>query len=299
MPCQPSTHFGMVVGGIVVDDGMDRLSQRHLGLDGVEEADELLMAVTLHVAADDGAVEDVEGGEQRRRAVTLVVVGHRAGPARLHRQARLSAVEGLDLALLVDREDHGMGRRVDIETDDVTQLFDEPRVVGELEALHLVRQKAVTPPDALDGTGADADGIGHHGRGPVGRFGGRAGLSECDDALDGIRAQRGNARGPCLVAQQAVIAFLHEAFLPAPNTGLRLAGLAHDLVGAGAVRAQQDDLGAPDMLVRSIAIPRDRLEAAATGGLEGNRNSSSHAPDSHEDWSRGIPSGIQVSDAIH
>jgi hypothetical protein len=95
------------------------------------------------------------------------------------------------------------------------------------------------------------------------------------------------------------MAFLHEAFLPAPNTGLRLAGLAHDLVGADAVRAQQDDLGAPDMLVRSIAIPRDRLEAAAAGGLEGNRNSSSHAPDSHEDWSRGIPSGIQVSDAIH
>ena len=31
-----------------------------LGLDGVEEADELLMAVTLHAAADDRAVEDVQ-----------------------------------------------------------------------------------------------------------------------------------------------------------------------------------------------------------------------------------------------
>jgi hypothetical protein len=87
----------------------------------------------------------LRGGQQRRRAVTLVVVGHRPGPARLHRQARLSAVEDLDLALLVDRADHGVGRRVDIETDDVTELFDEPRVVGELEALHLVRLKAVEP----------------------------------------------------------------------------------------------------------------------------------------------------------
>ena len=60
---------------------------------GVEEADELLMPVALHVAADHGAVEDVEGGEQGRRAVALVVVGHGAGAAFLHRQAGLGAVE--------------------------------------------------------------------------------------------------------------------------------------------------------------------------------------------------------------
>lgn len=31
--------------------------------DGVEEADELLMLMALHVAADDGAVEDVQRGD--------------------------------------------------------------------------------------------------------------------------------------------------------------------------------------------------------------------------------------------
>src|SRR3954470_10267049 len=35
-----------------------------------------------------------------------------------------------------------------------------------------------------------------------------------------------------------VLSRLHKAFLPAPHTGLRLAGLAHDLVGAEVVRAQ-------------------------------------------------------------
>ena len=54
----------MFVGGIVVDDGMDQFSHRNLRLDRIEEADELLMAVTLHVAADDSAVEDVESREQ-------------------------------------------------------------------------------------------------------------------------------------------------------------------------------------------------------------------------------------------
>ena len=33
--------------------------RRHLRLDGIEESDELLMAMKLHIAADDGAVEDV------------------------------------------------------------------------------------------------------------------------------------------------------------------------------------------------------------------------------------------------
>jgi hypothetical protein len=32
----------------------------------------------MHVAADDGAVEDIMGGEQRGRAAAFVVVGHGA-----------------------------------------------------------------------------------------------------------------------------------------------------------------------------------------------------------------------------
>jgi hypothetical protein len=43
------------------------LPARHLGLDRVQEAHELLMAVALHVAADDGPVEDVERSGLRVR----------------------------------------------------------------------------------------------------------------------------------------------------------------------------------------------------------------------------------------
>ena len=71
---EPGTDLGMLVGGVVVDNGMDQLAGRHLRLDGVEEADELLMAMALHVAADDRAVEHVERGEQRRGAIPFVVV---------------------------------------------------------------------------------------------------------------------------------------------------------------------------------------------------------------------------------
>ena len=87
----------MLVGGVVVEDHVDHLARRHRPFDRVQEAQELLVAMTRHAAADDRAVEHVEGGEQRGRAVALVVVGHRAGLARLERQARLGAVERLDL----------------------------------------------------------------------------------------------------------------------------------------------------------------------------------------------------------
>src|SRR5258708_13443319 len=129
----------MLVGGVVVEDDVDDLAGRHLGLDRVQEAHELLMAVALHVAADDGPVEDVERREQGRGAMALVVVRHGAEPALLQRQARLGAIESLDLALLVERKHDGVGRRIDIEPDHVAQLVDEVRIVRELELPITVR----------------------------------------------------------------------------------------------------------------------------------------------------------------
>jgi len=63
---------------------VDQLARWDFGLDGVEEADELLMAMALHATSDDLAFEYVEGGEQRGGAVTLVIMGHGAGAALLH-----------------------------------------------------------------------------------------------------------------------------------------------------------------------------------------------------------------------
>ena len=48
---EPSAHLGMLVDGIVVEDDVNGLVRRRLGVDGVEEADELLMAMALHIAA--------------------------------------------------------------------------------------------------------------------------------------------------------------------------------------------------------------------------------------------------------
>ena len=112
----------------------------HLGLDRIQEAP---VAVALHVAADDGPVEDVERSKQGRGAMALVVVRHGAEPALLQRQARQGAIESLDLALRVERKHDGLGRRIDIEPNHVVQLVDEVRIVRELGLPITVRLKPV------------------------------------------------------------------------------------------------------------------------------------------------------------
>jgi hypothetical protein len=98
----------MLMDGAIVDDGVDRLARGNLLLNDIEEAKELLMAMTLHVAADHLAVENVHRGEQGRRAVPLIVVRHGSGAPLLQRQSGLCTVKRLNLALFVDRQDDGV-----------------------------------------------------------------------------------------------------------------------------------------------------------------------------------------------
>ncbi|MBV1699853.1 MAG: hypothetical protein KGQ47_16060, partial [Hyphomicrobiales bacterium] len=102
-----------------------------------------------------------------------------------------------------------------------------------------------------------------------------------------------------LIVQEAVMTGPHEV-LPAPYTGFRLSSPPpHDFMDADPVRALQNDLGAPDMLMRGVAIPNERCQRAAITGLESDGNSGSHAPDSHATSPVGIPSRIQTLDLIH
>jgi hypothetical protein len=76
---EPLPHLRVLVDGVIVEDHVNRLSDRHLRLNGIQEADELLMPMALHTSADHLAFEHVESSEPHRCAVALVVVGHRTG----------------------------------------------------------------------------------------------------------------------------------------------------------------------------------------------------------------------------
>jgi hypothetical protein len=117
----------------------------------------------VHVLPDDRAVEHVQRGEQRRRAVAHVIVGHGSSA----RQPRLRSVERLDPTFLVEAESNGVRRRIDVEPDDVAQFGDELRVFRKLELPYAVRLEPRGAPDTLNRGGADADGLRHWPAGPA------------------------------------------------------------------------------------------------------------------------------------
>jgi len=63
---EPTADLRVLMRGVVIEDRVDVPALRDRGLDGVEEADELLMAMAGHVAADDGSVQHVQRREECR-----------------------------------------------------------------------------------------------------------------------------------------------------------------------------------------------------------------------------------------
>jgi hypothetical protein len=204
------------------------------------------------------------------------------------RQAGLGAVEGLDLALLVHRQHHGMGRRIDIETDDLAELVGEGLIVGQLELAHTMRLQPVGAPDTLHRADAVAGRLGHGRRRPMRRLPGWIGARQGYDPIDHRLVQRRDTRRARLVAQQAVDAGLHEAFLPAPHHGLALAGLSHDRRRPQTVGGQQYDPVAPGVLLRAVAVGHHHLQAGTVGSVDCNDNPLAHPQHSHGSESMGI-----------
>src|SRR3984893_7956994 len=168
----------MFVGGVIVDDGVNELAAWHGAVHRVEKSDELLMPMLVHATPDHDSVEDVQGGKERGRAVAFVTMGHGSALARLQRQARLGPIESLNLALLVDGDDHGVSWRVHVETDDV---------------------------------------LGHGAAGPMRGFARRLGTGQRQHFRHHAGRKRRSAWLACLVTHEAVYPFLAVAPLPAPN----------------------------------------------------------------------------------
>lgn len=299
VPDEPLADLEVLVGGVVVEDHVDRLSGGHLCFDQVEKADELLMAVPLHVAADHGPVEHVERGKERGGAVALIIMGHRPGPPLLERQAGLRTVERLDLAFLIERQDDRMGRRCDIKADDVAEFGDELRVIGELELPNAVRLEAVGTPDPVNRTGANARFAGHKRSRPVGRLTRWGLLRPRHNQGDGLRVQSRDARRTGLIAQQTINALGHETLLPAPHACLGLARLPHDRSRAEAAGAEQHDLGSPDVLLGGVAIPHHSLKAEAVRWRNFKCDPGAHPAESHGRSLMGIPNRTQMSGGNH
>ncbi len=130
-------------------------------------AKELLMpmaglALTQHLACGH-----VQRREQRRGTVALVVVGDPFDVSQAQGQQRLTALQGLDLTLPIDSQDHRMVRRVEVQPHNVAHFIDEEGVGGQLEMLLEVRLEPESLPDAMDRVLGLATLFGHAVHGPV------------------------------------------------------------------------------------------------------------------------------------
>lgn len=115
--------------GQVVQHDMDLEVTGHVQIDPLEEREHVLGGVTLAGLVQHLAGSDVHRREQDDGAVALVVMGHRAGPARLERQRRLSPIQRLARRLLVEAEHHRPLRRIQIEANDIDELVFEAGIV--------------------------------------------------------------------------------------------------------------------------------------------------------------------------
>ena len=272
--------LGCLCGRVVVEDHVDDLAGWHVALDGVEEADELLMPVTLHAVPDHLAVEHVERGEQGGGAVALVVVGHgRQRPFLIGSPGWVRSSAWI-WRLLVDREHDGVRRRVDVQPDDGAQLLGEARVVGELEGSHPVRLQPVRAPDALHRAGADADQPRPWPRrsNASSRPAGRRSWSASTTRAATSAPERRDARGAGLVAQQPFDPRRHEPLLPAPDR--HLAHPACRMISAvpwpsavnSTIRARHT------CFLRAVPIRHDRFKTGTIGGTHIDDDPFAHAP---------------------
>lgn len=116
MPRQPPLDRGVFVGGLVVGDPRQGLVLRNLPINQPEEPPPFLVPMAGSAGGEQGALCNMESGKERSGAVALVVIGHRPAPTFLQREAGLRAIERLDLAFLIDGQDHRMLRRMQLES---------------------------------------------------------------------------------------------------------------------------------------------------------------------------------------
>lgn len=239
---QPFSNLEMLMGGVVVHHQVDVQVPRHVGIDMVEEPQELLMSVAGLASGQYLSGSNVQGGKERGGAVAHVVVGHALHVSQAHGQDGLRAVQGLNLALFVHTQHHGFVRWVEIEPHNVPDLLHEEGVGGELEMLLAMGLEAESPPETMHRSKRNP---GFGGQGTAGPMGTGLGLGH-----EGLPQQGGHlfvADGPGRSRSgffiQADETLAQEAPAPFTHGGAGQTQLNGDSAVVEAVGGQQDDLG--------------------------------------------------------
>jgi hypothetical protein len=186
--------------------------------------------------------------------------------------------ERLYLALFINREHHGMGRRIDIKPDNVGQLGGKAGIARALEGAQAVRLQFVRPPDALYRTQRDAAGLGHRPAGPMGCLVQRFGAGQRHHPRRDFRRDRRLAGLAGLVAQQTLDPALGKALLPPPHRRPADADALRDPLGRGSIRRGEDNTRPLDVFARPVAVGNDRRQLLALRSAQHHAYLLCHGP---------------------
>src|SRR5271166_3435746 len=136
---KPCAHPGVLVSSIVVADQMYIEVLWNVRLDVPQKAQKLLMPMLRLTLREHTAVRNIQRREQGGGAMTDIIVRDALDIPQAHRQHGLRAFERLCLAFLIHAQHQGVIRWVQIQADDITDFFNEERIIREFEALRAMR----------------------------------------------------------------------------------------------------------------------------------------------------------------
>ena len=165
---QPGVYGGGFVGGVIVQNHVHRGRGRGLCGQGIQESQELLLAVFRLGLGLDLSGLHIQGSKEGGGAMPDVIMGLGGGLSRAQGQAGLGAFQGLDLRLLIHGQHQGLRRRIQIQADHVPGLAREVGVRGNLELAAAMRGQPMLAPDAVHGGVVQAHLLLHTPASPVG-----------------------------------------------------------------------------------------------------------------------------------
>lgn len=257
---QPAAHRGCPVRAAVVQDQVKFQGGRRHAINLSQKGKEFCRSMATRYAAHYFPSRHVKSRVQAASSVSLVVVGSPLHLMRLQRKHRLRSVQSLNLGLLIDGKDHGVLRRIQVETHDILYLFSKIRIFADLKVLQSMRFQVGRLPDLLDLVHRHASVFRHQPEAPVGRF--MRDLLNCH-LQNGLSF--GGAKLLGLPRSRAILKAVNSLFLkaalPLVDSSDGEARPFDDLFGSQAITREQDDLSSVYQLLWGIPGSHPGIQA--------------------------------------
>src|SRR5438046_10494303 len=130
MLCEELSNRLRFMSGEVVDNDMNLLPRRAQGYDFIQESKEITTAVPGRGFSVHPAGFGVQRGIERKRAMAVVLEPMRPGASRRRRQHGDEPIPSLDRGLLVDAEDRGVLRRIQVQSENIGRFAFELGKIG-------------------------------------------------------------------------------------------------------------------------------------------------------------------------